>query len=321
VLQFYAAITKFHASRPLLSLIPRFLRPVPASIYDLVRKILRSGSKALLVSLLHCLYEAQDTDLCKYVGEQLRDKMAFVNDSGRSNYCKMLDLSRESLLPQDWRSTGYYLASIAVGYKGKFAVNLESCSLGDTGIKILMQSLCRSLGPHSEITGHLHVYIGNNEITGVGAAHIAEALRTTRALRGVYFYSSSSKKGNKIGDTGLQYIAEAMTINLSLFELDLRWCSLRITEENCPALTEMLQKNKTLKILHLAHNEIGVGSVSFIIEGLQDFTLETLNLTGCGITNEHIHSIQNSTSTCKIVYDIHPSSQRLLKDHRVGIYS
>jgi hypothetical protein len=72
VLQFYAAITKLRTSRPLLSLVPRFLRPVPASIYDLVRKIVRNSSKNLLNSLLNCLYEAQDTDLCKYVGEQLK---------------------------------------------------------------------------------------------------------------------------------------------------------------------------------------------------------------------------------------------------------
>ena len=79
VLQFYAAITKLRASRPLLRLVPRFLRPVSASIYDLVRKIVRKGSEALLASLLNCLYEAQDTALCKYVGEQLRDKKSFLD--------------------------------------------------------------------------------------------------------------------------------------------------------------------------------------------------------------------------------------------------
>ena len=34
VLQFYAAITNLRTSRPLLRLVPRFLRPVPASIYE-----------------------------------------------------------------------------------------------------------------------------------------------------------------------------------------------------------------------------------------------------------------------------------------------
>ena len=79
VLQFYAAITKLCTSRPFLSLVPRFLRPVPASIYDLVRKTVRKGSRPLICSLLNCLYEAQDTDLCKYIGEQLRDKMPFLD--------------------------------------------------------------------------------------------------------------------------------------------------------------------------------------------------------------------------------------------------
>ena len=44
VLQFYAAITKLRTLRPLLSLVPRFLRLCPASIYDLVRKIIRKRS-------------------------------------------------------------------------------------------------------------------------------------------------------------------------------------------------------------------------------------------------------------------------------------
>ena len=80
VLQFYAAITKLRTSRPLLSLVPHFLHPVPASIHGLVRKIVRKGSITLLVSLLNCLYEAQDTDLCKYAGEQIRNKISFLMD-------------------------------------------------------------------------------------------------------------------------------------------------------------------------------------------------------------------------------------------------
>ena len=100
VLQFYAAVTKLRTSRPFLSLVPRFLRPVPASIYDLVRKIIRKGSKALLVSLLNCLYEAQDTALCKYVGEQLRAKVG--------GFGIELNLSVVSLLPQDWLLSGFH---------------------------------------------------------------------------------------------------------------------------------------------------------------------------------------------------------------------
>ena len=290
VLQFYAAITKLRTSRPFLSLVPRFLRPIPASIYDLVRKIIRKGSKALLVSLLNCLYEAQDTALCKYVGEQLRAK---VGGSGSE-----LDLSGVSLLPQDCLSIGYFLASIAVSYKGEFIVDLISCSLGDVSIKILMQSLCRSLDPHCEITGHLSAYLGNTEITEEWASYIAEVLGTTRALRKLYLWH------NPISDKGLQYIAEALTINTSLIELNLARCSLRVTVENGPTLTEMLQRNKTLRILDLSGNmAISDNQVSFIIEGLKkNTTLKRLDLRWCSIsTDEGIHLIQSSTSTCKIL--------------------
>ena len=291
VLQFYAGITKFRTSRPLLSLVPRFLRPVPASIYDLVRKIIRKSSKPLLVSLLNCLYEAQDTDLCRYVREQLRDKMSFLDKLRWSE--SVLCLSSTSLLPQDCLSIGYFLASIAISYKGRFSVDLYSCSLSGIGIKILMQYLCRSLDPHSKTTGLLDIYLYSNGITGVGASYIAEALRTTRALRRL------DLEGNPVGDEGLQYIAEALTTNTTLTELILENCGLRITEENGPALTEMLQGNKTLRVLDLSSNIaiLSDNSASFIIEGLKkNTTLKTLDLRNCGITC----LIRSSTSTCEI---------------------
>ena len=293
VLQFYAAITKLRTSRPLLSLVPRFLRPVPASICDLVRKIVQKDSWVLLVSLLNCLYEAQDTDLCRYVGEQLKNKMSFLDKLRGSKPELFLFLT--SLLPQDCLSIGYFLGSIAISYKGRFSVTLDNCFLRDTGIKILMQSLFRSLDPHNEITGHLVVDINNNEITGVGASYIAEALRTTRALRKLDLW------GNPISGKGLQYIAEALATNTTLTELNLRACRLRITEENGPALTEMLQRNKTLRVLNLSHNGAisdNAAPLNFIIEGLKKNTsLKTLDLSYCGFSDD-FRLI--STSTCKI---------------------
>jgi Ran GTPase-activating protein (RanGAP) involved in mRNA processing and transport len=294
VLQFYAAITKLRTSRRFLSLVPHFLRSVPASIYDLVRKIIQKDSQALLVSLLNCLYEAQDTALCKYVGERLKNHVSLKLNKA------MLYLSNMSLLPQDFLSIGYFLGSIAICCKGKFSVNLGSCSLSDTGIKILMQSLHRSLDSHSDISGHIDMDISNNGITGVGASYIAEALRTTRALRKL------DLKCNRIGDQGLQYIAEALTTNTSLIELSLRDCRVRITEENGPALTKMLQRNKTLKELNLSYNEaLSDNAASFIIEGLKNnTTLKILYLMECGFTNRDRRLIRSSTSTCKIVINL-----------------
>ena len=74
VFQFYAAITKLRTSRPFLSKLPYWLRPVPAGVLDLVRKIIKKQrSKPLLVSLLHCLYEAQDPSCLLYTSPSPRD--------------------------------------------------------------------------------------------------------------------------------------------------------------------------------------------------------------------------------------------------------
>jgi Ran GTPase-activating protein (RanGAP) involved in mRNA processing and transport len=138
--------------------------------------------------------------------------------------------------------------------------------------------------------------IANNGITGEGASYIAEALRTTIALRRLDLWY------NPIGDNGLQYIADALTTNTTLTELILRECGLRITEENGPALTEMLQRNQTLREFNLSINEsISDNAVSFITEGLKkNTTLETLNLSYCDITNKGFQLIRSSTSTCRI---------------------
>ena len=295
VLQFYAAITKFRTSRPLLSLVPRFLRPVPASVYDLVRKIIRIDSAALLISLLNCLYEAQDLSLCKYVGEQLRDKLTLSDKFHGINV--EVNLLQQTLELRDCLSIGYFLASIAVSYNGEFRVDFGGCYLGDAGIKFLMQSLSRglSMNPYRKITGHLSINLNSNVITE-GVVCIAEVLRNTRALRKLEL------SYNSIGGNGLQSISEALIHNTSLVKLDLRRCSLRITEENGPILTEMLQKNKTLRELDLSSNfAVSNSQAHFIIEGLKyNNTLKSLSLAGCNIIGATYNTIQNCTSTCNV---------------------
>ena len=69
VLQYYAAITKLRTSRPWLSKLPSWLIPesITVNMLDLIRRIIAIESDPLLVSLLHCLYEAQDPSLCQFV--------------------------------------------------------------------------------------------------------------------------------------------------------------------------------------------------------------------------------------------------------------
>ena len=73
----------------------------------------------LLLSLLHCLFEAQDNTLCQLVVKELN-----LN----------LDLVSISLNPADCLSVGYFLTHC----KG-FEVNLSFCYIGDDGCKTLFR--------------------------------------------------------------------------------------------------------------------------------------------------------------------------------------
>ena len=103
VFQFYAANTKLKTS----------------GIKDVVVQVARSGDKHLLLSLLHCLYEAQDSSLCQLVADQLESK---------------LDLSGTTLGIAECFSLQYFLTHLE-----NFDINLNSCSIDDDKCKALFK--------------------------------------------------------------------------------------------------------------------------------------------------------------------------------------
>ena len=241
VFQFYAAITKLKTSRPFLSILPYWLCPIPAGVLDLVSKIIKKERKVgifvlkpLLVSLLHCLYEAQDSSLCKFVSQQLEGE---------------LDLRYTSLTPVDCLAVGYFVSSVSLTINSvkEFKVNLGNCSLGDAGTKSLMQSICRSVDPHSTVDTHLDMRLSFNEIHEEGASHIAEVLNRTSIVSALWL------SGNPIGDKGLQTIFEALEQNNTLKHLRVSDCVM--TDTGVASLADALSKNNTLKILWINGND------------------------------------------------------------------
>ena len=244
VFQFYAAITKLRTSRPFLSKLPYWLCPVPAGVLDLVRKIIKNVVKEqqntptsrqpLLVSLLHCLYEAQDPFLCQFVAEQL--------GSG-------LYLSSTSLTPVDSLAIGYFLSSVSLTTSNgkEFNVYLGNCSLGDAGTKSLMQSICRSIDPHSTVNTHLYMRLWYNEIHEEGASHIAEVLNSTSIV------STLGLGGNPIGDKGLQTIFDVLKQNKTLKVLSVYNCGM--TDTGVASLADALHTNNTLETLYISGND------------------------------------------------------------------
>jgi len=133
VFQFYAAFTKLHCDG---------VKNVVA------RMVQQKKSKLLLLSLLHCLYEARDISLCNFVAAQLNGE---------------LDLSDESISPVDCLSVGYFLNSVSHAISGKFKVNLTYCGINGYSISLLLKELSEYSGSSGiparvdQVVGQLHI--------------------------------------------------------------------------------------------------------------------------------------------------------------------
>ena len=250
VLQYYAAITKLRTSRPWLSKLPSWLCPVPAGVLDLVRRIIKKEKKVmygepkpLLVSLLRCLYEAQDPSLCQFVAEKL----------GGS-----LNLSSTSLTPVDCLAIGYFLSSVTLTTSNNkmFTVDLISCSLGDGGTKSLMRSISKHIDPHSTVNTHLDMWMESNEIHEEGASHIAEVLNNASIASGLWLGD------NPIGDNGLQVIFDSLKQNNTLKFLDVSRCGM--TDAGVTSLAEAMNINTTLEKLFFLQQLTDIYSKGFI---------------------------------------------------------
>ena len=258
VFQFYAGITKLTTSRRFLSKLPRLLCPVPASIFDLVRKIIKSECEGydaptpIFLTLMHCLYEAEDSSLCAFVADLL------VHN---------LNLIRTIMNPIDCLSVGYFATNL-------FSLKIRECSIGNQGCKFLVQGLSKS--PHSQCK-LTQLYLSYNDIRDQGIHHIAKLLTNITSLSYIIL------SGNAIGNSGLDNLCEALSTNTSLTHLLLFKCSLTLHDHG--AIPRLLRTNATLQYLDLSNNIIGNIELSNLCDALSTNTsLKNLYLSNCSLT-------------------------------------
>ena len=283
VFQFYSAITKLRISRPFLSLLPYWMCPIPACVLDLVRNIILNmfghpdylcrvvKPQPLMVSLLHCLYEAQDPFLCQFVAEQMGN---------------WLYLETTSLTPVDCLAIGYFISTVSLTTINarEFKVTLCNCSLGDAGTKSLIRSICRSMDPHNPVNAHLELTLGSNRIHEEGALHIAELLNSTSLVSDLWLGP------NPIGDKGLQTIFDALKKNKTLKRLNIYHCGL--TDIGVASLADALITNNTLESLFLSKNKIYAEGASHIAELLNSTSIvSTLDLSNNPIGDKGLQTI------------------------------
>ena len=219
VFQYYAAFTKLQT----------------AGIQDTILTVMQHGNKHLLLTLLHCLYEAQDSSLCQFVVSKLNGK---------------LDLSEISLSPVDCISIGYFLHEGAT--LCPMTANLSKGSLNACEVELLGKELNRPFqAVHFEININLSSINANGNlvraITKELIASGSENVSTSSAI------SRLDLSGNPIQDDedGLSHLCQALSTNTSLVEIKLSNCKIAITEENGQALSHMLKTNKTLMSLSI----------------------------------------------------------------------
>ena len=277
VLQFYAGITKLKTNRPFFSLLPRFLRgQVPTSVYDLVRDIVRDSerSETLLVTLLHCLYEAEDPQLCLFVDDLLGHYLIFINTT--------------TLTPLDCLAVGYFSSVVTTTCTvSRCTVVLHMCSIGDQGCKFLVRGLCKSLNAQSKITPQLTLILRSNDIHEEGIHHIAQLLQNTSVVRVLELTL------NHIGDGGLKRLCEALLTNTTLEELTLAYCSIN----SGPLLGQLLSENTSLHHLDLAGDKIT--DCRSIAAGLsKNRTLRELWMCNCSLTDKCVEDLSTGLNNC-----------------------
>ena len=236
VFQFYSAITKLRTSRPLLSKLPQWLIPQSVTVHmkDLIGRMVQQEKKPLLVSLLNCLVEAEDSSLCQFVIEQLENK---------------LDLSNTSLTPVDCLAIGHFISTVSLTTTKvkEFTVDLNICSLGDAHIKSLMCSISRHINTYSTVNTHIDMLVANNDIHEKGASHVADMLNSTSIVSKLFLYN------NPIGDKGLQTIFNALKQNKTLKLLNIANCCM--TDTGIASLADALKSNNTLEKLYIYDND------------------------------------------------------------------
>ena len=221
VFRFYAAFTKLQTEG---------VRDIVARMMQEENKLgegsLLGESKSLLLSLLHCLYEAQDLSLCKFVASSLNGELV---------------LSKNTLSPMDCLVLGYFLSCVCLSISREFNVYFRWCSLDEYRVSFLVRELSKcSNSPKSLLTLDLN----NNNLSDGGVIHIADILRQSNCLKTLDIYDCS------VGDQGMKSLASSLVLNSSLEELSLSGNDV-VTGVGLMALGQSLKRNRGLKRLWL----------------------------------------------------------------------
>ena len=271
IFQYYSAITKLKTPG---------IKDVVINIVKRCgnqRGTTQKKDKVLMLSLLHCLYEAQDPSLCKSVAQQLQHG---------------LDLEYTTLTPSDCLCIGYFLAHVCKMSAGEFKVNLEHCSICDQGCKYLVSGLHKCLDTHSAVTTLLHIEMKFNTISHHGVHHLSTLLKIGCIDYLSLAYNNLLSEQDTI-HAAIDTFTEQLKYNTTLKTLQLLGCGL--TTLSAESLAEALTTNKHLEVLHISNNALCDDGIQHLAHALRvNKGLKTLLLMSCGMTDVGLECLAKS---------------------------
>ena len=243
--------------------------------------MVKEKSETLFISLLHCLYEAQDPSLCVYVA---------------SSMSYMLNLRGTSLSPLDCLSLSFFLFSVSSDCK-EVNVNLCRCHIDDLGVNCLTKYLSSNIDHGGKVTLKLY----NNNIHEEGASYIAKMLCSSNIVEHLYL------SYNPIGDTGVSFNSNAVRETTSLKTLNMYACG--ITSQGAEELSKALAQNSSLEKLDMYigwNGGVGDEGIRHIAEALEhNKPLKELWIGTCGVTDKgaaYLASALSVNNTLKMLH-------------------
>ena len=272
IFQYYSAITKLKTpgiKDVVINVAKKYSRNQGNSI--------PKEDRVLMLSLLHCLYEAQDPSLCESVAQQLQHE---------------LDLRYTTLTPSDCLCIGYFLAHVCKMGTDEFEVNLDGCRIGDRGCKYLVSGLHNCLDTHSTVTTLLNIDMGFNDISHHGLHHLSTLLKIGCIDFLNLAYNNLLSEQDTIHAT-TDTFTEQLKYNTTLKTLRLQRCGL--TSLSAESLAEALTTNKHLENLIISDSALCDDGIQHLAHALRvNQGLKHLRLISCGMTDVGLECLAKS---------------------------
>ena len=212
--------------------------------------------------LFQCFQEAQDNELCEFLSQ------SFDGDT--------IDISTHYLLSHQVVSLGFFLSRSNRKWN---ELNLRDCHIGDHGINILCQHLCRDKVDKYKM---LNINLSKNNLTGASSCYIADlithlqphtldlhenCISNVRKISTVILTTFTVKVLNiSDNDIPVQEVVAISDMMICLEELNI--CNTNLDDFGVELLSEGLMCTKTLQVLYMSNNNIGSSGAITIANAL-----------------------------------------------------